>query len=40
MPLLGKMMAGPEFEQFGITKDQFDSIYAKKKKEYGITFSA
>lgn len=31
-------MKKPEFEQFGITKEQFDSIYAKKKKIRDYTF--
>ncbi|MBI5056842.1 MAG: hypothetical protein HZB61_09545 [Nitrospirae bacterium] len=31
-------MAKPEFEQFGITKEQFDSIYAKKEKIRNYTF--
>ena len=31
-------MAEPEFGQFGITKDQFDSIYAKKDKIRDYTF--
>ena len=32
------MMVKPEFEQFGITKEQFDSIYAKKDKIRNYTF--
>ena len=31
-------MEKPEFEQFGITKEQFDSIYAKKDKIRNYTF--
>jgi len=31
-------MAEPEFRQFGITKEQFDSIYAKKDKIRNYTF--
>ncbi|MBI4849791.1 MAG: hypothetical protein HY808_14670 [Nitrospirae bacterium] len=31
-------MVKPEFEQFGITKEQFDSIYAKKEKIRNYTF--
>jgi hypothetical protein len=31
-------MIKPEFEQFGITKEQFDSIYAKKDKTRNFTF--
>ena len=31
-------MAEPEFEQFGITKEQFDSLYAKKDKIRNYTF--
>ena len=31
-------MVKPEFEQFGITKEQFDSIYAKKAKIRNYTF--
>jgi hypothetical protein len=31
-------MAEPEFEQFGITKEQFDSIYSKKEKIRNYTF--
>ncbi|MBI4825694.1 MAG: hypothetical protein HY807_04660 [Nitrospirae bacterium] len=38
------MTAEPEFEQFGITKEGFDSIYAKKKKirnyAFGISSAA
>lgn len=32
------MMVKPEFRQFGITKEQFDSIYAKKNKLRNYTF--
>ena len=32
------MMAKPEFEQFGITEEQFNSIYAKKKLIRNYTF--
>ncbi len=32
------MMVKPEFEQFGITKEQFDSIYTKKDKIRNYTF--
>jgi len=32
------MMVKPEFEQFGITKEQFDSIYERKKKIRNYTF--
>jgi branched-subunit amino acid ABC-type transport system permease component len=31
-------MVQPDFEQFGITKEQFDSIYAKKEKIRNFTF--
>ncbi|MBI4843055.1 MAG: hypothetical protein HY809_01860 [Nitrospirae bacterium] len=31
-------MAETEFEQFGITKEEFDSIYAKKKKIRNYAF--
>lgn len=31
-------MAKPGFEQFGITKEQFDSIYSRKKKIRNYTF--
>lgn len=31
-------MGKPRFEQFGITKEQFDSIYAKKNKIRNYTF--
>ena len=31
-------MADPEFEQFGITREQFNSIYAKKDKIRNYTF--
>ena len=31
-------MPEPEFEQFGITKEQFDSIYVKKAKIKNYTF--
>ena len=31
-------MIKPEFEQFGITEKQFDSIYAKKEKIRNYTF--
>jgi len=31
-------MLKPEIEQFGITKEQFDSIYAKKNKIRNYTF--
>ena len=31
-------MVEPEFEQFGITKEQFASIYAKKTKIRNYTF--
>ena len=31
-------MGKPEFRQFGITKEQFDSIYAKKDKIRNYTF--
>ncbi len=31
-------MEEPEFEQFGITKEQFDSLYAKKNKIRNYTF--
>ncbi len=31
-------MAEPEFEQFGITKEEFDSIYAKKERIRSYTF--
>ncbi len=32
------MMMKPEFKQFGITKEQFDSIYSKKEKIRNYTF--
>ena len=31
-------MAKPEFEQFGITKEEFDSIYGKKERIRSYTF--
>jgi len=31
-------MVKPEFKQFGITKEQFDSIYERKKKIRNYTF--
>jgi hypothetical protein len=31
-------MAKPDFKQFGITKERFDSIYAKKEKIRNYTF--
>ena len=31
-------MVKPEYEQFGITKEQFDSIYSKKDKIRNYTF--
>jgi len=31
-------MVKPRFEQFGITKEQFDSIYARKNKIRNYTF--
>lgn len=31
-------MAKPDFEQFGITKEQFDSMYVKKEKIRNYTF--
>lgn len=31
-------MTKPEFEQYGITKEQFDSIYARKNKIRNYTF--
>lgn len=38
MPLRRNMMAEPEYEQFGITKEQFDSIYTKKEKIRNYVF--
>ncbi len=32
-------MVGPEIEQFGITQEEFDSIYARKKRMRDFTFA-